>query len=175
MSASLPPPDSRVLDRAAELIRAASRPVVIAGLQCTPEDARWLRAFAEAVPAPVLATSKVEEALPETHPLTLGIFTGSERDNPVLGLADLIVTFGLDPTELNPPRWPYPALVVSLVRTPHSGLPFTPLVEVVGDLALILEELAPRLRGQKQADWDMWELDRLKKARVSGAGGFRNG
>jgi len=164
MSAPLPPPDSRALDRAAELIRAASRPVVIAGLQCTPEDAGWLRAFAEALPAPVLATSQVKEALPDTHPLTLGTFTGSEQDDAVLGLADLIVAFGLDPTELNPPRWPYPALVVCLARTPHSGLPVTPLVEVVGDLALILEELAPRLKGQTQADWDMWELDRLKKA-----------
>jgi hypothetical protein len=38
-------------------------------------------------------------------------------------------------------------------------------VEVVGDLALILEELAPRLRGQTQVDWDMFQLDRLKKAR----------
>ena len=164
MSAPLPPPDSRALDRAAELIRAASRPIVIAGLQCTPEDAGWLRAFAEALPAPVLATSQVKEALPKTHPLALGTFTGSEHDETVLGLADLIVTFGLDPTELNPPRWPYPALVVCLARTQHSGLPVTPLVEVIGDLALILEELAPRLKGQTQADWDMWELDRLKKA-----------
>ena len=159
------PPDPRALDRAAELIRAASRPVVIAGLQCTPEDAPWLRAFAEALPAPVLATSQVEEALPETHPLALGVFTGGAQDDAVLGLADLIVAFGLDAAELGPRRWPYPALVVCLARTPPSSLPFTPLVEVVGDLALILEELAPRLKGQTQVDWDMFQLDRLKKAR----------
>ena len=164
MSAPLPPPDSRALGRAAELIRVASRPVVIAGLQCRPEDAPWLRAFAEALPAPVLATSQAKEALPEAHPLALGILAGGDADDAVLGLADLIVAFGLDPLELNSRRWPYPALVVWLTRTPPSGLPFTPLVEVVGDLALILEELAPRLRGKTQADWDMWELDRLKKA-----------
>ena len=164
MSAPLPPPDPRALDRAAELIRATARPVVIAGLQCRAEDAPWLRALAEALPAPVLTTSPAKEALPETHPLALGILMGSEHDDAVLGLADLIVTFGLDPMELNPRRWPYPALVVCLTRTPHSGLPFTPLVEVVGDLALILEELAPRLKGQTQADWDVFELDRLKRA-----------
>ncbi len=164
MSTRLPPPDPRALDRAAELIRAASRPAVVVGLQCCPDDAAWLRAFAEALPAPVLTTSQAKEALSEAHPLALGIFTGSEHDDAVLGRADLIVTFGLDPMELNPRRWPYPALVVCLARTPHSGFPVTPLVEVVGDLALILEELAPRLKGQTQADWDMWELDRLKKA-----------
>jgi len=164
MSAPLPPPDSRALGRAAELIRVASRPVVIAGLQCRPEDAPWLRAFAEALPAPVLTTSQAKEALPEAHPLALGILAGGDADDAVLGLADLIVTFGLDPTELNPRRWPYPALVVCLTRTPPSGFPFTPLVEVLGDLGLILEELAPRLRGQTQVDWDMVQLDRLKKA-----------
>lgn len=166
----LPPPDPRALDRAAELIRAASRPVVIAGLQCErQEDARWLRALVEALPAPVLATSNAGEVLPEAHPLALGIFTGTPLDDELLGLADLIVTLGLDAKELNPRRWPYSALVVCLSRTPHSGHPFTPLVEVVGDLALLLEELAPRLRGKTRADWDIFQIDRLKKAK-RGAG-----
>lgn len=170
-AASLPPPDPRVLDRAAELIRAASRPVVIAGLRCSSEDAEWLRALAEALPAPVLATSRVKGLFPEVHPLALGIFTGSEQDDALLGLADLIVALGLDRQELNPDRWPYSALVVWLSRTPHAGPPFTPLVEVVGDLALILEELAPRLRGKTQVDWDMFQLDRLKKTgNLSGRG-----
>ena len=159
------PPDPRALDRAAELISAASRPVVIAGLQCrTPHDTEWLRAFAEALPAPVLTTRKAQGALSEAHPLALGIFTGSEQDDAVLGLADLIVTFGLDPDELNSGRWPYAAVVVHLSRTPHSDYPFTLLVEVVGDLSLILEELAPRLRGKTQVNWDMVQIDRLKRA-----------
>lgn len=159
-----PSPDPHALDRAAELIRAAARPVVIAGLQCTPEDSRWLRAFAESLPAPVLTTPQAKEALPETHPLALGIFTRSEHDDAVLGLADLIVAFGLDPTEVNSRRWRFPGLVVCLSRELHSDHPFTPLVEVVGDLALILEELAPRLRGKTQVNWDMFQIDRLKKA-----------
>ncbi len=164
-------PDPRALDRAAELIRAASRPVVIAGLQCSPEDAQWLRAFAEALPAPVLMTREAKGVLPEAHPLALGIFAGGEQDDAMLGLADLIVTFALDPSEVNPQHWPYPALVVCLSRTPQSGLPFTPLVEVVGDLSLILEELAPLLRGKTQVDWDMFQLDRLKKTgNLSGRG-----
>ena len=158
-------PEPRALDRAAELIRAASRPVVLAGLQSKwPEAAKWLLAFAEALPVPVLATSQAKGVLPEAHPLALGVLAGGERDDEVLGLADLIVTFGLDPEEWNRGPWPYSALVVCLSRTPHPDHPFTPLVEVVGDLALILEELAPRLRGKTQADWDMFQIDRLKKS-----------
>lgn len=165
MAPAPPPPDPRALDRAAELISAASRPVVIAGRQCrSPEDAEWLRALAEALPAPVLTTRKAQGVLPEAHPLSLGTFTGRDKDNAVLGLADLIVTFGLDPDELDPGLWPYAAVVAHLSRTPHSDYPFTPLVEVVGDLSLILEELAPRLRGKTQVNWDMVQIDRLKRA-----------
>lgn len=163
------PPDPRALDRAAELIRAAARPVVIPGLQCLPGDAGWIRALVEALPAPLLATAQAKGLLPDAHPLVLGTFTGGEEDDLLLGLADVIVTCGLSPEELNPGRWPYPALVVHLARTPPSGLPFVPLVEVVGDLSLILEELAPRLRGRTQADWDLFQIDRLKKAQ-RGAG-----
>ena len=162
-----PPPDSVVLDRAAEIIKAASRPVVIAGLRCErPEDAGWLRAFVEALPAPLLATAQAKGLLPETHPLALGTFTGGEGDDVLLGLADVIVTCGLSPEELDPHRWPYSALVVHLDRTPPSNRPFIPFVNVLGDLSLILEELAPRLRGKTRADWDVFQLDRLKRARA---------
>ncbi|MBI4609419.1 MAG: hypothetical protein HY726_10450 [Candidatus Rokubacteria bacterium] len=163
--APVPIPDPRALDRAAELITAASRPVVLAGLQCDAEHAEWLRAFAEALPAPVLITEKAHHLLPEAHPLALGSFTGDEQDETLLGLADLIVAFGVAPEEVDAHRWRHSALVVHLSRTRHTGLPYTPLVEVVGDLGLILEELAPRLRGKTRADWDVVQIDRLKKAK----------
>jgi len=53
----LPHPDAADLDRAAAMIRQAKRPVVVAGLQCRGAEAKWLRAFAEALPAPVLSIS----------------------------------------------------------------------------------------------------------------------
>lgn len=160
----LPPPSPRALDRAAELIRASSRPMVVAGAQCAPKDSGWLLAFAEVLPAPVLTTRNAQGSFPHAHPLAFGIFTGSAGDEPVLGRADLIVAFGLEPEELGPRQWPYSALVVHLCRKPSSGYPFTPLVDVVGELGLILEELAPRLRGPTQVDWNMFELDRLRKS-----------
>ena len=162
-----PPPDPEVLDRAAELIRAASRPVVIAGLQCEgPEAAGWLRAFVESLPAPLLLTARAKGLLRETHPLALGTFTGGEGDGGLLGLADLIVTCGLSPDEFDPRRWPSSMPVVHLAGTPGADFPFALRVEVPGDLSLILEELAPRLRGKTRADWDMFQIDRLKRERA---------
>ena len=165
----MPRPSPADLDTAAAMIRRAKRPVVLVGLQCRGGDAKWLRAFCEALPAPVLATYKAKGALPDPHPLALGIFTGGALEEPVVGRADLIITFGLDTVEMIPRRWSYEAPVLSLVRAPSAaaaggGSYFTPALELVGDLGLILEELAPRLR-EHHADWDVVEVDRLRRER----------
>ena len=172
-----PPPDAALLDRAAAMIRAARRPLVVAGLQCRQADAKWLRAFCEALPAPILTTYKAKGAVADPHPLAMGVFTGGVLEEPVVGRADLIVALGLDTVELIPRSWPYTAPVLSLARCSSSepglapsggGAYFTPALEVVGDLAMILEEMAPRLVGaDARADWDVAEVDRLRRARTA--------
>jgi acetolactate synthase-1/2/3 large subunit len=171
--APAPPPAAADLDGAAALIRSARRPVILVGLECRSGDAKWLRAFSEALPAPVLATYKGKGALPDPHPLALGVFTGGALEEPVVSRGDLIITFGLDTVELIPRPWNYAAPVLSLKRSasgavgqraPAGGGYFEPALEVVGDLGAILEELAPRLRGH-HADWDVVEVDRLRRER----------
>jgi acetolactate synthase-1/2/3 large subunit len=158
-------PAAADLDRAAAMIRQAKRPVVLAGLQCRGAETKWLRAFAEALPAPVLTTYKAKGALPDPHPLAMGVFTGGVLEEPAVGRADLIIAFGLDTVELIPRRWTYTAPVLSLARSPSgAGGYFTPALEVVGDLGAMLEELAPRLHGH-HADWDVVEVDRLRRDR----------
>src|SRR5574342_380476 len=174
MTAAPPPQASAAaLGGAAALIKAAKRPVVLAGLQCRAADAEWLRAFAEAPPAPVLTTYKAKGALPDPHPLAMGVFTGGALEEPVVGRADLIIAFGLDTVELIPRRWGYTAPVLSLVRGPSGAPPlgasqgggyFIPALEGVGDLTVMLEELAPRLH-QHHADWDVVKVDRLRRER----------
>ncbi len=169
--------DGDLVERAAELIRAARRPLVIAGLGCRGADAKWLRAFAEALPAPVLTTYKAKGAIPDPHPLALGIFTGGALEEPLVERADLIIAFGLDTVELIPRRWSYTAPVLSLtrcpaadpgLRAPGGGAYFTPALEVVGEPGAILEDLAPRIMGRgARADWDVAEVDRIRRARLA--------
>ena len=172
-----PPLDGLLVERAAEMIRAARRPLVIAGLGCRATDAKWLCAFAEALPAPVLTTYKAKGAIPDPHPLALGIFTGGALEEPLVKRADLIITFGLDTVELIPRRWSYEAPVLSLtrcsfddprLRAPGGGAYFTPALEVVGEPGAILEDLAPRImpRGT-QADWDVAWVDRIRRERLA--------
>jgi len=163
--AALPRPAAGDFDGAVALIKKARRPVILAGLQCRAADAKWLRALAEALPAPVLTTYKAKGALPDPHPLALGVFTGGALEEPVVGRADLVIAFGLDTVELIPRRWSYTAPVLSLARGPSSdGGYFLPALELLGDLGVILEELAPRLH-QHHADWDVVEVDRLRRER----------
>jgi len=169
-----PAPTAAALDRAAEMVLAASRPIVVAGLQCRASDAKWLRAFCEALPAPCLTTYKAKGAIPDPHPLAMGVFTGGVLEEAVVGRADLIIAFGVDPVELIPRRWPYTAPVLSFTRCPSShpgflaaggGGYFVPALEVMGDPGSILEELAPRLVGRSRVDWDVVQVDRLKRER----------
>jgi acetolactate synthase-1/2/3 large subunit len=169
-----PVPGSAALDLAGKMIREATRPVVLAGLQCRGPDAKWLRAFCEALPAPCLTTYKAKGAIPDPHPLALGVFTGGAQEEGAVQRADLIIAFGLDPVELIPRRWPYAAPVLSLTRCASidpgitgagGGRYFVPALEVVGDLASLLEELAPRVVGRAKVDWDVVEVDRLKRER----------
>ncbi len=168
--------DDGLLDRAARMIRGARRPLVVAGLGCRQGDSKWLRAFAEALPAPVLTTYKAKGAIPDPHPLALGVFTGGALEEPVVSRADLVITFGLDTVELIPRAWTYAAPVLSLARSaaaapglpaPGRGAYFTPALEVVGDLAAMLEALAPRLQGSAAADWDVVWVDRAKRERLA--------
>ncbi len=170
-------PDDALVERAAEMIRSAKRPLVIAGLGCRGADAKWLRAFCEALPAPVLTTYKAKGAIPDPHPLAMGIFTGGALEEPLVRRADLIIAFGLDTVELIPRRWSYTAPVLSLARGPSSDARlravggdayFTPALEVVGDLGTVLEDLAPRImRRDVRADWDVAEVDRIRRERAA--------
>jgi acetolactate synthase-1/2/3 large subunit len=148
-----------MLDAVADAIARASRPVLVAGLEVTADEAKWVRALAESLPAPVLTTPKGKGALPDPHPLALGLLSA---DHPLLAQSDLLIGLGVDSVELTPRVWPAAVPSVRVARGPQEHA-------VVADIALVLEELAPRLRGRMRADWDVAALDRLKRARTASA------
>jgi acetolactate synthase-1/2/3 large subunit len=106
------------------------------------------------VPAPVLTTPKGKGALPDPHPLVLGLLAA---EHPLLAQSDLLIAVGVDPVEVGPGVWPAGVRVASIARGAGDAT-------VVGEIALVIEELAPRLRGRARADWDVAALDRIKRA-----------
>jgi acetolactate synthase-1/2/3 large subunit len=169
----LPAPAADALGAAARLLAGASRPLLLAGAHCRSADVQqWVRALVEALPAPILVTCRAKGALPDPHPLMLGVL-GSESegvDERLLKLADLVVGLGLDALEPVPEAWRSTAPVLA-IGPPQALGDRAPAVEVTGDIAVVIEELAPRLRERERADWDVAQLDRLRRERAAAGAG----
>ncbi|WP_437922178.1 3D-(3,5/4)-trihydroxycyclohexane-1,2-dione acylhydrolase (decyclizing) [Sphingobacterium sp. LRF_L2] len=92
-----PTPDHELLNRASLKIRAAKKPLIVAGGGVIYSDAtEALKRFAEATGIPVAETFAGKGALPYDHPQSLGAMgaTGTEGANAISAEADLIIGIG---------------------------------------------------------------------------------
>jgi len=92
-----PRPDLTELQAAADAIKAAKNPLIIAGGGVHYSGATdALRAFCEKHNIPVSETQSGKSAMPWDHPLNLGAIgvTGSSASNTVAGHADLVIGVG---------------------------------------------------------------------------------
>jgi 3D-(3,5/4)-trihydroxycyclohexane-1,2-dione acylhydrolase (decyclizing) len=91
------PPAPAALDRAAELVRDARRPLIVAGGGVIYAEATGaLAAFADATGIPVAETQAGRGALPSEHPSSLGAVgaTGTPAANRLAREADLVIGVG---------------------------------------------------------------------------------
>jgi 3D-(3,5/4)-trihydroxycyclohexane-1,2-dione acylhydrolase (decyclizing) len=91
------PPEAAALARAVALIRAARRPLIVAGGGAIYSGAtEALRAFAERAGIPVAETQAGKGALPFDHPLALGAIgaTGTLAANRIARDADVVIGVG---------------------------------------------------------------------------------
>lgn len=140
-------PDVRVLQHAADLIRAAKRPLMICG-----GGARYSRAeevvatFAERTGIPVAMTHAGKGALTDDHPMSLGGagVAGSKGANEMAEVADLVIGVGTRFTDFatasktafrNPDVRFVNINVFEMDAYKHSGVAMT------GDAKVSLEEL----------------------------------
>ncbi len=88
-------PDLADLDKAAALVRAARRPVVVAGHGARGAE-RELIALAEQLHAPVLTTFKAKGIVPDTHPLGAGVLgrSGTPVASWLMNESDLLIVVG---------------------------------------------------------------------------------
>jgi acetolactate synthase-1/2/3 large subunit len=87
-----PAPDAAAIERLAEWIAAAKRPLVItANAGCTKEGAEALTQIAERFALPVVAFNPRHLAIPTTHPMYQG-----PQPRPLLGEADLVLVLECD-------------------------------------------------------------------------------
>ncbi len=159
--------DRAALQAAAELIRTANRPMIVAGGGVIYSEAtETLARFVEATGIPVGETMAGKGSLRWDNPLNLGAIgvTGTLAANRIAKDADLVIGIGTrysDFTTASKTAWQNPSVrfininVTEFDAGKHHGLP------VVGDAKVTLEELAELLAGYRVAPDYRAEAQRL--------------
>ena len=154
-------PHAAALDAAAQVLRAAKAPVIVAGNGVRIGRAfDQLAAMAELLGAPVVTSILGKSAIAETHDLAAGPmgYTGLKLANDVVGMADTILVVGcrLKPQET---CFEHPAMfdpnrqsIVQIDIDPRNASWTIPAeVALAGDAALTLDLLHERLAGHIDA------------------------
>jgi len=160
-----PLPDDDALARATERIRAAKRPLIVAGGGTIYSEATGaLRAFVEQTGIPVGETQAGKGSLPFDHPSNLGAIgaTGTFAANRIAVEADLVIGVGTrysDFTTASKTAFRDPGVafvnvnIAELDASKHAG------VALRGDARATLERLAELLAG--------YEVDAAYRARAA--------
>src|SRR5215468_1638584 len=141
------------LDRAAEMILAAKRPLIMMGAATSrPRSTHGIASFVRRTGIPFFTTQMGKGTVPGGTNLYMGTAALTERDyvHEAIDAADLIVAIGHDPIE-KPPFIMGPAgpQVIHVSYTPATvEQVYFPQCEVVGDVGPSLELLADRIEAK---------------------------
>ncbi|MBX7187671.1 MAG: biosynthetic-type acetolactate synthase large subunit [Vicinamibacteria bacterium] len=148
------------LERAADLIRSAERPVILAGHGVIKSGAtRALVAFAERTGTPVASTLLGLGGFPASHPLSLGMMGmhGEAYVNQAIQNADLLLAFGMrfdDRVTGNLKSYAPRARKVHVeIDAAEIGKNVAVDVALVGDLRVVLEALSPLVSEKRHVEW----------------------
>ncbi|MEM0946390.1 MAG: thiamine pyrophosphate-binding protein [Pseudomonadota bacterium] len=175
-SAVMPEPGDLAVARA--WLAEAVRPVIVAGLDVLYDDSvDALRAFAEAMGAPVVTSYKAKGVLPEDHPLSLGGAGLSPLADqtllPLLADADLIVGVGYDPIEMRTgwrdPWDPAKTRVIDIHAAPNHHYMHQASLSFLAHTGATLTAL-----GQDRSSRGTWPGGRLAEAKAALSAAFPN-
>jgi len=164
-------PDEQVLEDTARAIRAARRPVVIAGAGA--RDARSeLFAFAESLNAPVLTTFRAKGLVPDTHPLGAGVLgrSGTPVASWLMNESDLLVVVGASFS--NHTGIAAYKDIVQIDDEPSAIGRFHAVTHpVLADTALALRALTEAVAGAEAVDqrpdvaarWQLWRAEKRRR------------
>jgi len=160
------------LDRAAELILKAERPLVMLGAAASrPHLAHALSRFVKRLAIPFFNTQMGKGSVADGSGLYMGTAALSERDyvHRAIDRADLIIAIGHDTVEKPPflmgPRGPIVLHVGYLPATVEEV--YFPDAELVGDVGVSLELWADRLEGRLPNEGAVLELSGEILARIA--------
>jgi acetolactate synthase I/II/III large subunit len=155
-------PDAESVAAAARLLRAASRPVIVAGGGVRASGAGpELRGLAERLNAPVATSLNAKDVLPGDHPLNVGVpgLYSRASANYVLLEADLVLFVGSKTGNQVTLNWQVPPLSTKVIQLDidanEIGRHYADTLGVLGDAKLGLAELVSAL-GPDAGDHGDW-------------------
>jgi len=175
--ASRPRPDAESVERAADLIRAATKPVIVAGGGVLISRA-WeaLTALAEAGSIPVGTSINGKGSIAETNRLSLGVVGGNGARpyaNEVVAGADLIILVGTRTDSTTTLNWTLPKRsrdlsVIHIDIDPWQiGNNYRTIAPVIGDARAALIDLTEALGKQMPSANRLQWLDGIDAARTA--------
>ena len=146
--------DDKTADAAVELIRAAKKPVILAGNGCVRKRAsKQLTRFADLTGIAVISTFMAKGCIPRTHPSFLGTVGLQSHDftNVAIDESDLVISIGFDMVEYHPRLWNPDSdkkiLHIDFLEAEIDNN-YTPALEVVSDLGHALWALNERVEAK---------------------------
>ncbi len=148
------------LDAAARLINEAQRPIILAGHGILMSGAMdELLHLVERSGVPVALTLLGKGALPESHPLSLGMMGmhGTATSNHSIQQADLLIALGMrfdDRVTGNLATYSQHSRKIHVDIDPSEINKNVPVdVGIAGDLRTVITQLLPRIEKQQRVDW----------------------
>jgi acetolactate synthase I/II/III large subunit len=148
------------VQRAARLMDAAERPLILAGHGVILSDAyAQLRACAERTGIPVITTLLGISAFPESHPLAIGMpgMHGPAEVNRAIHAADVLVAVGMrfdDRVTGNVSQFAPHARIIHIDIDPaEMGKVLMPTVPIVADARVALEALTEQAAPAQHSAW----------------------
>jgi acetolactate synthase I/II/III large subunit len=165
LEVAAPVPPEGALDRAAELLAGARRPVVLVGGGAERAGAREAVAeLAERLGAPVAAAWHRKAAFPDSHPVFVGVlgFGALEATERAVAEADVVLSLGCRLSQFTSRRWTLPAAGTELIQVDvdaeELGRAHPVAVALQGDARATAEALAERLAGSERRGARVAEL-----------------
>ncbi|MGO4666305.1 acetolactate synthase large subunit [Bosea sp. 2RAB26] len=168
-----PVAQTAALDRAAEMILAAKRPLVMIGAAGNrPRLVEALSAFVRRTRLPFFNTQMGKGAVTGGSNLYMGTAALSERDyvHEAVNRADLIISIGHDTVE-KPPFLMQSAGGPKVIHIGYQSANveqvYHPDAEVIGDIGATVTQLAERLGGKLEPDVSLLDLRQRILARIN--------
>lgn len=167
LAASRPEPDGRLVDEAIALLAAAKRPVIVAGggVRISGAEAELFQ-VAERLRLPVATSLNAKDAIPASHPLSIGVPGLYSRGsaNQIVLESDLVFFIGSATGSQVTFNWQVPSMDTQVIHldidSSEFGRHYRHTLGLPGDAKAGLQKMLSRIGAYDLSDRDPW-LERV--------------